>query len=89
MPPPPPPPPPPQVAQAGETAKSVIKRTESERAKRDAGAFIFFTSNEANSWGLHKRGYGKTITFLRRFGKAKALVRARAFDVRTGAGNGG
>jgi ribosomal protein L14 len=64
MPPPPPPPPPPQVAHAGEAAKSVIKRTARERAKRDAGAFIFFTSNEANSWVYTSGDMRKTITFL-------------------------
>jgi orotate phosphoribosyltransferase-like protein len=34
MPPPPPPPPPPQVAQAGETAKRVIKIVAEARAKK-------------------------------------------------------
>ena len=52
IPPPPPPPPPPQVAQTGDTAKSVIRRNERERPKRDRRRiFIVVTFGKAKQLG--------------------------------------
>src|SRR6185295_19767107 len=45
----------------------------------------YFSPQTKQTVGVYTSGdMRKTITFLRRFGKAKALARARAFEVRKG-----
>jgi hypothetical protein len=80
MPPPPPPPPPPHVAQAGDKAKSVIRRSVNERAKRDAGCLIILTFSEDGQSGLKtERGYADNNIYAAVEGRRNLQKRPRIF----------